>query len=144
MPRIVEGALTGALAEAIEALSETPWNNPWKLKILLCIIILHPCLKLNSCESSAWASWPSLVQVDESALKGVRQEACTVAIPFPYLMTSKTLISLIWYTEDQREHFPTEFPAGTSGTFRSHYFVYVVMYLVLSFIYLYLVSFLVP
>ena len=57
---------------------------------------------------------------------------------------SKTLISLIRYTEDQREHFPTEFPAGTSGTFRSHYFVYVVMYLVLSFIYLYLVSFLIP
>ena len=84
----------GALAEAIEALSETPWSNPWKLKILLCIIILHPCLNLNSCESSAWASWPSLVQVDESALKGVRTEVCTVAIPFPYLITSKTLISL--------------------------------------------------
>ena len=100
-----------------------------------------PMPKPNSCESSAWASWPSLVQVDESALKGVRAEACTVAIPFPYLMTSKTLISLIRYTEDQREHFPTEFPAGT---FRSHYFVYVVMYLVISFIYLYLVSFLVP
>ena len=56
--------------------------------------------------------------------RGVRAEACTVAIPFP-LDDIKKLIFLIRYIEIKGS-FPTEFPAGTSA----HYFVYVFMYLV--------------